>query len=54
MNGQGTKTMSISLPTNKAEKWLRLSMLAEQGSITWSQAILYYIQYCQLFDKVNK
>lgn len=42
--------MSISLPTNKEEKWLRLSMLAKQDSITWAQAILWYIQYCRLYD----
>lgn len=46
--------MSISLPNNKKEKWLRLSMLAKQGSITWPRALLLYIQYCRLYERVNK
>ena len=46
--------MSISLPTNKEEKFLRLCILAEQGSITWEQAILLYTQYCKLYDGVKK
>lgn len=45
--------MSISLSTNKEEKFLRLCILAEQGSISWETAILLYIQYCRLYDKVK-
>lgn len=44
--------MAAILQTNKQEKWLRVSMLARQKSITWREAILWYLQYCRLYDSV--
>jgi len=44
--------MSISLPTNKAEKWARYEMLVKQGSISKEQAYTYYLDYLsRLFDE---
>ena len=42
--------MSILLPNNKAEKFARLDMLVNQGSISYKQALQAYIQYCRLYD----
>lgn len=44
--------MSISLPTNKAEKWARYEMLIKQGSISHAQACEFYLDYLsRLFDE---
>lgn len=51
---QKRKPMSISLPTNKTEKRLRLTMLYKQGSITQKQAFTAYANYCRLYDKQDK
>jgi len=46
--------MSVALPNNKKEKRQRLQILANQGSIGYTQAGLLYLQYCQLYNKVKK
>ena len=46
--------MSISLPTTKREKYLRLIMLVRQGSITIRQAQELFADYCRLYDRVKK
>ena len=43
-NKRGSK-MSISLPTNKAEKWARYKMLIKQGSMSWQEAVRAYKYY---------
>jgi len=46
--------MSISLPSNKAEKRARLDMLVKQGSISKAMADKLYADYCELYDRVKK
>lgn len=46
--------MSISLPTNKKEKRIRLIMLVKQGSLTVIQANKLFADYCRLYERIVK
>lgn len=45
--------MSASLPVTKEDKRQRLQMLANQGSIGYTQAGVLYINYCLLFKRTK-
>lgn len=43
--------MSIALPNNRQEKWVRYRMLVQQGSMDYVTAVTEYIRYCKMLGE---